>query len=118
MEQFNRRLVQKRHSRLGIAAVLIGVALPVLLVLFIMATGLLESERVSGRNEIEMYLLLLTLTFPLVHLLALILSLVGLFSSKTKKLFPIIGAILNAILLAAGVGLIYFIVANLTIPVH
>jgi hypothetical protein len=118
MMQQNDQLTEKRHSRLGLAAVIIGLMLPVLLVLFIVATGLLEAERVKTRNDIEGSLLLVSLSFPLVHLTALIFALVGLFSRKTKKLFPVTGAVLNGVLMAIGIGLIVFIFSVISIPVR
>src|SRR4051794_34522641 len=108
MRQNNFQITKKHHSLLGIASVAIGLTLPVLLVSFILATGFLESEKHSLRNDIESYMITAGLSFPVLHLLALIFALVGIFSKKTKKVFPIIGVVLNAILLIAGIALLVF----------
>ena len=113
-EQTGDLLLVKRHSRLGIAATAIAVILPILLVVLIFGGGALLSTMKKGNNEdtVAVSLLLTILSFPLIHLLGLIFGLIGLFSKKTKKLFPIIGSILNAGLLLLGVAIIVLILVN------
>ncbi len=118
MQQNNYQTTQKHHSRLGIASVIIGIILPILLVSFIVASGFLEADKNRLRNDIEGYMIRVSLSFPVLHLMALIFALIGIFSKKTKKVFPIIGIILNTILLIAGVVLIVFIISILSIPVR
>jgi Family of unknown function (DUF6142) len=117
-EQNNYQITERRHSRLGIASVIIGIILPILLVLFIVATGFLELDRNRMRNDIEGYLVVVSLSFPVLHLMALIFALIGIFSKKTKKVFPIIGIVINTILMVAGVVLIIFIISVLSVPVR
>ncbi|MEP6904297.1 MAG: hypothetical protein ABJA66_21450 [Actinomycetota bacterium] len=106
MQQNNYQIPEKRHSRLGIASVVVGFGLPVLLVLFVLVIYLLESNKSPWANDIEQNLFIVSLLFPLVHLIALILALVGLFSKQTKNLFPIIGLVLNLILMIVGIILL------------
>jgi hypothetical protein len=113
-EQTGDLLLVKRHSRLGIAATIIAVTLPILLVVLIFGGGTLLSIIKKGDNEnaVTLSLVLTILSLPLIHLLGLILGLIGLFSKKTKKLFPIIGSVLNAVLLLLGVTIIVLILVN------
>lgn len=105
IEQTNFQTVQKRHSRLGIVSTVIGLLLPVLLVFFIIVAISLDIKKNTLGNDIVVAGLLITLTFPVVHLIALILGIIGLCFKNTKKLFPVIGTILNAILMLAGIGI-------------
>jgi ABC-type dipeptide/oligopeptide/nickel transport system permease component len=113
MQQNNYQITEKHHSRLGIASVIIGFGLPVLLVLFIIAGAFLGTRPGTTGNDIVVVLMLIALSFPLLHLIALVFGLVGIFSKKTKKLFPIIGTVVNGLLLVTGVLVIIFFAANL-----
>jgi hypothetical protein len=117
-DQNNYHMTPRRHSRLGIASVILGIILPVLLVSFIVASGWLELDRNRMRNDIEGYLIVVSLSFPVLHLVALIFALIGIFSKKTKKVFPVIGIVINTLLMAAGIALIVFIISILSIPVR
>lgn len=113
MEQRNFQTAQKRHSRLGIVSVVIGFLLPVLLVFFIMTGAMLDAKKDSIGNDILVAYVLISLTFPFLHLLALILGIIGIFSKKTKKLLPISGAIINGVLLLLVVVFAIFIIPQL-----
>jgi p-aminobenzoyl-glutamate transporter AbgT len=116
MQENNYKITEKRHSRLGIASVAIGIILPVLLVLFIVAGIFLGTRKGTTGNDIVVVLMLISLSFPLFHLIAFVFGIIGIFSKKTKKLFPIIGTIINALLLLIGVLVIVFFAANLKFP--
>lgn len=116
MQPNNYRIIEKRHSRLGITSVAIGIILPVLLVLFIIAGIFLGTRKGTTGNDIVAALMLVSLSFPLFHLLALGFGITGIFSKKTKKLFPIIGTVINGFLLLTGVFVVSFFAANLKFP--
>ncbi len=99
IEQANIQTAQKRHSRLGIVSVVIGFLLPVLLAFFILTGAMLDAKKGTLGNDILVAYLLISLTFPFLHLAAFILGLIGIFSKKTKKLLPISGMIINGFLL-------------------
>ncbi len=113
MQQNNYHIAEKRHSRLGIASVAIGIGLPVLLVLFIVAGGFLGTRPGTTGNDIMVVLMLIALSFPFLHLMALVFGIIGWVSQKTKNLFPVAGVILNGFFLLAGVFLVFFIITNL-----
>ena len=85
IEQTNIQTAPKRQSRLGIASVIIGLSLPVLLVFFIVSGVLMDTKKGTVSNDILLAYLLISLTFPFLHLLALIFGLIGAFSKKTKS---------------------------------
>ncbi|MEZ5429506.1 MAG: hypothetical protein R2747_24895 [Pyrinomonadaceae bacterium] len=118
MEQIGNPVGPKRHSRLGIASVIIGATLPFLLI----ALAVLGVALGTGKKSIGSYFglgfVFLGLAGPLIHLIGLGLGVGGLISKKTKKFFPVTGAILNALLGISGVLIIYFIIMNLTWGFH
>ncbi len=116
INQANYQITEKRHSRLGIASVAIGIILPVLLILFIIAGIFLGTRKGTTGNDVVAALMLISLSFPLFHLMAFVFGIIGIFSKKTKKLFPIIGTVINGFLLLAGVLVIVFFAANLKFP--
>ena len=99
------------HSRLGIASVVIGVGIPIILVC-LFALGIL-----LGKSELAKYVGLAAVIFavlsPLQHLIGSILGISGFFTN-TKKLFPLIGTILNMLLGISGVLLIWLFLENMT----
>lgn len=107
IEQINLQATPKRHSRLGIVSTVIGLLLPILLVFCLAVAFSLDAKKNTIGNDIVAASLLITLTFPVVHLIALVLGIVSLCFKNTKKLFPITGTILNAILLLAGIGIFF-----------
>lgn len=116
INQPNYQIIEKRHSRLGIASVVVGILLPVLLVLFIVAGVFLGTRKGTLGNDIMVVLMLIALSFPLLHLIALVFGIIGIFSKKTKKVFPVTGTIINALLLLVGILVIVFFAANLKFP--
>ena len=112
----NYQITEKRHSRLGIASTAIGIALPVLLVLFIVAGVFLGTQKGTTGNDVMVVLMLISLSFPFLHLMALVFGIIGWASKKTKNLFPVAGVILNGFFLLAGIFLVFFIITNLKFP--
>jgi hypothetical protein len=113
IEQTNIQTAPKRHSRLGIASIIIGLSLPVLLVVFIIIAAMTDAKKGTTGNDIIGVLFLIMLSFPFLHMLALIFGLIGTFSKKTKKLLPISGAVINGFLLLLVVVFIVFIIPQL-----
>lgn len=113
IEQTNIQTAQKRHSRLGIVSVVIGFLLPILLVFFILTGAMLDAKKGTVGNDILVAYILISLTFPFLHLVAFILGLIGVFSKKTKKLLPISGMIINGFLLLMVVIFATFISSSL-----
>ncbi len=98
IDQNNDLLEDKTHSRLGIASVFIGIAVPVLLFVFFAVAMLLGTTKGSVGNYILIGVFILAISAPFIHLLGIIFGVIGWISKKTKNLFPIIGTILNSIL--------------------
>lgn len=113
IEQTNIQTPPKRHSRLGIASVIIGLSLPVLLVSFILIAVTIDAEKGTAGSDIIVVLFFIILTFPFLHLLALIFGLIGTFSKKTKKLLPVSGALINGFLLLLVVVFVIFIIPQM-----
>ena len=108
IEQNNFQTAQMRHSRLGVASFLIGITLPLLMAFFIITAFFLDTKKNSVGNDILSTYFVISLTFPILHSIGLLLGISGLFVKTKKKLFAIIGTILNAVLLLVGIGLVYF----------
>lgn len=113
IEQTNIQIAPKRQSRLGIASVVIGLSLPLLLAAFIAGGILMDTKKGTVGSDIMVAFMLISLSFPFLHLLALIFGLIGAFSKKTKKLLPVSGAVINGFLLLLVVVFIIFIIPQL-----
>lgn len=107
MRQIDQPNSANRHSRLGIASTIIGGGLPLLVIfLAILFITILEFNTKNYNSKIHFgrklgetlsYIFFtVSLLSPLVHLMGLILGLIGVFSKQNKKLFAIIGIILNS----------------------
>lgn len=94
----------KRNSRLGIASFLIGTFTLAILLMF----GILT--RISP-NSIKFVflagLVIVGLFAPLLYLIGLILGIIGIFSEETKRLFPVLGVILNGVMELAALFAIW-----------
>jgi uncharacterized membrane protein YoaK (UPF0700 family) len=112
-EQTGNLILEKRHSGLAIAATVIAFVLPILFFLFLVVGSALFMERRGTQpHKVAVISLVIVFLFAFIHLLCLIFSLKELFSKKVKKLFPVIGSILNAILLLLGVALIVAFISH------
>lgn len=107
IEQSNFNGIEKNHSRLGVASFVIGVVLPILMTIFIISGFFLDTKRNSVGSDVLSVIFVISLTFPILHLVGLILGIIGLFVKTKKRLFAVIGTILNAVLLLVGIGLVY-----------
>jgi hypothetical protein len=113
-DQSNNLPQEKSHSRLGIASVVIALMLPALLILFLVMGLLLGSKKGSVGNLFGLGFIIISLVAPWLHLVGFVLGLIGWISKKTKKLFPAVGTILNAILGLSGLLIIYLFLANMS----
>lgn len=109
---------EKRHSRLGLASVIVGAALPVLLVLFIVFTIALGTRKNSMGSYIGIAGLIFSVIAPLLHLVGAGLGIGGLFTKNTKKFYPVVGTILNIMLGISGVLLWILVISNLKFGFH
>lgn len=96
----------KPHSKLGIASCVIAL-ITFLILLLVMFYWLIRSPCPGCSEDLKGYIMLVGLVVMLVvpipaHLVGLILGAVSLFFPNRKKLFPIIGVILNLIFGAIG----------------
>ena len=121
MRQIDEPNLAKRHSKLGIASIIIGVGLPlfvVVLAISFFVSGDPYKPKTDFTNVLNKFfstvLLIVGLLAPPLHLTGLIFGLIGVFSKQNKKLFSIIGIILNLIFLVFGVGI--FIYGLMSIP--
>jgi predicted membrane channel-forming protein YqfA (hemolysin III family) len=112
-QQSNFQAVERRQSRLGIWSVVIGLLLPVLLAVFIACSVALDTRKDSPAHDILVTFFVISLFFPLLHLVGLIFGIIGAFSKKTKKLFPITGICINGFLLVLVALFLALIVPNL-----
>lgn len=112
--QVKRFYAEGRHSWLGIVSVVIAVGLPALLILFLIIAALLGSKKGSVGSIIGVGFVVVGLSAPLLHFVGFVLGAIGWYSRKTRKLFPVVGTILNAILGISGIILIYLFISNFT----
>lgn len=113
-DQTDNSILEKKHSRLGIASVVIALALPALLILFLVMGLLLGSKKGSVGNVIGLGFIVIALSAPLLHFVGFILGLIGWISKRTKNLYPVIGTVLNALLGISGILIIYLFIANMS----
>jgi hypothetical protein len=96
-----------KHSKLGIASCVVGVSMFALMSVLVGASYFIshvtEDHQQIGVVWIVADTSALLLPIP-VHFIGLVLAVVGLFLPNRKKLFPIIGTLLNLVL---GMGSIW-----------
>lgn len=103
-----------RHSRLGIVSTIIGAALPVLLVIFVAIALIFGTSINSTGNYIGFAGLIFSVFAPLLHFIGAGLGIGGLFTKNTKKVFPVVGTILNIMLGISGVLLWVLVISSLS----
>lgn len=106
-------LTEKRHSRLGIVSVIAALLIPVIWISLFANGIILGMRKDSVGNYVGLGGFVVALLAPALHFLGSILGISGCFSKKTKKLFPLIGGGLNALLGVSGLLIIWFIVSNI-----
>lgn len=109
-DQTDNPLADKPHSRLGIASLVIGIAVPILIAVFFLIAMLLGSSKTSIGGYIATGVVFFALSAPLIHLLGVIFGVIGWLSKKTKNLYPMIGTVLNAVLMIIGILLVLLMV--------
>lgn len=111
--------VNVRHSRLGIVSVIIGAALPVLLAAFFISIAILQAQKIKSiGNIVAVGGVLFSVAAPLLHLVGAGLGIWGSFTKNTKKVFPVVGTILNILLGISGVLLWILVISNLKFGFH
>jgi hypothetical protein len=102
----------RKHSSLGVASFLIGILTPLVLVcLFLFSISLDTFLNNYQRRDFNFILaLLIIFTPPLSHLVGLALGVVGVRQAERKKLFPILGIILNGLFLLSAGALVVIVI--------
>lgn len=102
----------RKNSRAGIASFLIAIGTPLLIVsLFIFSIPLDTFLNGYQRQNLNFTLgLAVIFVPPLSHLIGLILGIVGVRRAKGKKVFSILGIILNGLFLLLGIVLVVMII--------
>ncbi len=108
----------ERLSRLGIASIVIAIALPILFICPIIIAAVIDTPSSSWSKIFFTVGFVFGAIAPLMHLVGVIFGIIGLTSKKTKKLFPIIGTAVNSLLLVIGLLMIGFILSNLKFGFH
>src|SRR4026209_2909579 len=96
-----------KHSKLGITSCVIAVATFLMMALLIGASYFISNATADHQQIGAVWIVtdVSTLFLPIpVHFIGLILGVVALFLQNRRKLFPIIGALLNLIL---GIGSVW-----------
>ena len=102
----------RRHSKLGIASTIIGAAIPVLLVIFFASLFMMNTRKNSFGSYVAGVGLIFAFIAPGLHLVGALLGIGGFFTKPTKKLFPVVGTILNILLGISGVLLWVLVLSN------
>ncbi|HEX8747170.1 MAG TPA: DUF6142 family protein [Pyrinomonadaceae bacterium] len=104
--------MSRKNSGLGIASVLIGILTPLFIIsLFIFSLSLDAFLNGYQQQDSNLILGLLIISVPpLSHFVGLILGVAGVRQTERKKLFPVLGIIINGLfLLSAGVLVVLII---------
>ena len=88
----------------------LALGFPGLVILLLVISMILEG-RFDFVKQLDLSIALMTMIGgPIVHFTALVLGIVGVFQKRRKKLLPILGIVLNALLLAlAAIILMFFL---------
>jgi len=86
----------------------LALGFPALIIVLLVISMVLEG-RVDFVKQLDLWIALLTMIGgPIVHFTGLVLGIVGVFQKGRKKLLPILGVVLNGILLALAVIIVVF----------
>ena len=99
----------KKHSGMGIASFVIGVAGGLALFALFAVAGFMQISNPGGMDEksgAAMLVGLLVIGFCLAHLLGAGLGIGALFQAERSKVFAVIGLVINTVILAGTIGLI------------
>lgn len=102
-----------RHSRLGVASVIVAGAVPLCLVLLFAVSIALGTRKGSPGNVIAIVAIIFSVLGPVFHLAGAGLGIGGLFTNR-RKLFPVTGTILNLLLGIGGALILVWIAGSIT----
>jgi hypothetical protein len=107
-----RRAVPGKNSGFGVASFLIGVLTPVVLVcLFVFSISLDAFLNNYQRPDFNLILgLLIIFTPPVSHLVGLMLGIVAVRQKERRKLFSVLGIILNSLFLLSAGALVIVVI--------
>lgn len=95
---------RRRHSKLGVTSFLMGLAFPLFLLLLFVISLLLEGridhEKVSRFDWFTICCLIIG--GPIIHFVGLLLGIAGAVQKQRKRLFAVLGIVLNGILVLAA----------------
>src|SRR5437870_3438356 len=101
----------RKHSKPGIASFLIALGFPLLLVVLFVIPAI-GYGRIDNQTDDEIFLIVIMfggLGGPIVHFAGLVIGIVGAFQRERKRLFAILGIVLNGILmLLLGISWLLF----------
>ncbi|HYW70848.1 MAG TPA: hypothetical protein VE961_07435 [Pyrinomonadaceae bacterium] len=98
----------RKTSKPGLISFLLALGFPALIIVLLVISMVLEG-RVDFVKQLDLWIALLTMIGgPIVHFTGLVLGIVGVFQKGRKKLLPILGVVLNGILLALAVIIVVF----------
>jgi hypothetical protein len=98
-----------KHSRIGIASVYLSAVPIVMITVYIAVLGLLGEDSTALRIADDIMGPVLFVGFVCAPIAGLILGIIGLCLKGRKRLFPIIGTIANALLVAAALCVVIFL---------
>ncbi len=110
--------VDKRHSRLGIASVVMCIAIPVLWISVIVSALVIGTQSRSIGNSFGIGGLIFAILAPVMHFVGAIIGIAGFFSKETKNFYPTVGTVLNLLLGLSGILIIVLIATNLKFGFH
>ena len=96
-----------RHKGLGIASFIICLFALILIFLLFAVAGALKSQ---GRStpEVNMVVGSALFVFLFLDIVGVALGIAGLFDRGSKKVFPVLGVVIGAVILLATIGLVLF----------
>jgi hypothetical protein len=110
----NKPMTLHQHSKLGVASFVMAVSIPLLLILFVvLALALGTTTKDSPGWYAVWAAMIFGLLAPLGHLIGIILGVVAVVRAQYKKLFAVLGIMLNAILGGTGVVILVFVIQQM-----
>ncbi|MEZ5346301.1 MAG: hypothetical protein R2681_12190 [Pyrinomonadaceae bacterium] len=108
----------KRNSKLGIASVVISIAVPALWITVIAAAMIIGTYSRTFGTSFGIGGAIFAILAPAMHFVGAIIGIAGFFSKETKNFYPAVGTVLNLLLGISGVLLITLIASNLKFGLH